>query len=183
MKNIKTKTIFATIIGLMLFMSINTVSFAYYTMGYVWGSSTIRYYYDSYNSSRGRTYFEIGASGWSGTDVNFISGNAGNYNILCTEVDNSNVAWDGLTNYSYSGSYFTSQTLQLNRAITNTWNSDEALKSVVIHEFGHCLGLEHDYSLGEVIMNPYTWGVNSRYGDYGISTIQADDINGANALY
>lgn len=45
------------------------------------------------------------------------------------------------------------------------------------------LGLEEDYSLGKVIMNPYTWGDNSRYGDYGISTIQADDINGANALY
>lgn len=40
-----------------------------------------------------------------------------------------------------------------------------------------------DHTNGAVIMNPYTWGTNSRYGTYGISTIQSDDRAGANALY
>lgn len=159
----------------------STNVFAYTTLGPKWSSRTIRYYYENYNSARAKLYIAKGANGWSGTDVNFTSGTAGNYNIYCTGVNNANVSWDGITTSYYAGNYFTSQTLQLNSAKTNTWNSNGALQSVAIHEFGHCLGLDH--STGAVIMNPYTWGQNSRYGDYGISTIQSDDRNGANALY
>lgn len=148
-----------------------------------WPSSTIRYYYDNYNSARGKSFIIAGASGWNGTDVSFVAGNAGNYNVYCTETDNPNVSWDGVTTSYYNSStgYFTSQTLQLNRSKTNTWNNDGALQSVAIHEFGHSLGLSH--TNGRVIMNPYTWGDGSRYGDYGITTIQSDDRNGANARY
>jgi hypothetical protein len=32
-------------------------------------------------------------------------------------------------------------------------------------------------------MNAYTWGTNSRYGGYGLTTPQTDDINGANSIY
>lgn len=181
MKRSKIKPVIAIALGVMMFTGYHVTAYAYNTLGYKWSSSTIRYYYDSYNSSRAKTYFATGAGGWNDTDVNFTSGNAGNYDIYCTEVNNANVSWDGLTSHDYSGSYFAGQILQLNCAQTNTWNSDGALKSVVIHEFGHCLGLDH--SLGEVIMNPYTWGVGSRYGDYGITTIQTDDKNGANDLY
>lgn len=172
--------LYILLVMILLYETTNTV-YAYSTLGYKWKSSTIKYYYENFNSARAKTFINTGANGWSTTNVNFSSGNAGNYNVYCSEVNNSNVSWDGLTTSYYSGAYFTSQNLQLNRAITSTWNSDGALKSVAIHEFGHCLGLDH--LNGRVIMNPYTWGNNSRYGSYNISTIQLDDKNGANALY
>lgn len=58
---------------------------------------------------------------------------------------------------------------------------DGALLSVSVHEFGHALGLGH--TQGAVIMNPYTWGENSRYEAYNLTTPQIDDLYGINALY
>lgn len=156
-------------------------TYAYEVLGYKWSSSTIRFYYENFNSARAKKYFVIGANGWSSTNVNFTSGNSANYNIYCNEINYENVAWDGLTNSKYSGKYFTRQTIQINQAQKKTWDSDGALQSVVIHEFGHGVGL--DECSGAVIMNPYTWGENSRYGTYKITTIQTDDKKGANAIY
>lgn len=62
-----------------------------------------------------------------------------------------------------------------------TWIDDGALLSVSVHEFGHALGLNHVQD--EVIMNPITWGLDSRYGTYELTTHQSDDLNGVNALY
>jgi len=45
------------------------------------------------------------------------------------------------------------------------------------------VGLD-DLPLGtKAAMNGYTWGTGSRYGDFKIIQPQADDINGANAIY
>ncbi|MDE6752707.1 MAG: matrixin family metalloprotease, partial [Eubacterium sp.] len=152
----------------------------YVKTGYKWKNNPITYYY--YNSTRGKTYFEKGAAGWSGTDAKLnYTGNLNSYNILCSEVSRSDVSWDGITNCTVSGSYYKTITLKLNLSATNTWNNNGALESVAIHEFGHCLGL-NEYN-AKVIMNPYTWGPNSRYGDYKLTKIQTDDKNGVNALY
>ena len=169
--------------SVMLMFSVINVVHAYNVFGCRWDSSTVYYFYDNYNSSRGKAYFDVGADGWDATDVNFTSGTAGNYNIYCTETENPNVSWEGITEYSNSmGSIISPAIIQLNSAKSTTWNDNGALQSVAIHEFGHALGLDHVKN-ARVIMNPYTWGENSRYGDFGITTIQADDINGANLLY
>lgn len=172
-------------LSVILLSGIVNVVYAYNVIGCRWESSTVYYYYDNYNSSRGKAYIDIGAEGWDSTDINFIKGTAGNYNIYCSETDNLNVSWDGITNYTYSGTsgYINDPaTIQLNTAKTRTWNDNGALQSVAIHEFGHAVGLAHVEN-ARVIMNPYTWGENSRYEDFGITTIQADDVNGANSLY
>ncbi|MBX6773426.1 MAG: matrixin family metalloprotease [Chloroflexi bacterium] len=51
-------------------------------------------------------------------------------------------------------------------------------KSWVGHELGHALGLAHNS--GPYLMDPKT---SDRYGKYGVYTPQADDIQGAEALY
>jgi hypothetical protein len=35
----------------------------------------------------------------------------------------------------------------------------------------------------KTIMNGYTFGINSRYGGYGLTTPQTDDVNGVNFIY
>lgn len=162
----------------------NIPTFAYNFSGPRWQSSTIRYYYENWNSARAQSYIRIGGNGWNSTDVNFIQGTASNYNVYCSEVMNPSVDWTGITNSSYNATtmLFVSQTIQLNASKTSTWNNNGALQSVAIHEFGHSLGLA-EYPNAAVIMNPYTPGTNSRYGTYGITTIQSDDRNCANARY
>lgn len=180
MKDLKRKTVISLLLSCILLIGSITVTYAYSKSGYTWSSSTIKYYYDNYNSTRGKSYINTGASAWNSTDVTFTK--SGSYNIYCSEVSNPDASWDGITYLTYSGSKFKSATLYLNMSKTNTWNNNDALKSVAVHEFGHALGLSHVPN-AKVIMNPYTWGTNSRYGTFGITTIQTDDRVGANALY
>jgi hypothetical protein len=47
---------------------------------------------------------------------------------------------------------------------------------------GHVFGLG-DNGKTKTIMNGYTFGTNSRYGGYGLTVPQTDDVNGVNAKY
>lgn len=70
------------------------------------------------------------------------------------------------------------------RALNDYYLADdpsEARQSVIAHELGHSVGLAHEY--GAVLMNPWTWGDSSRYGEYGVNTPQQDDVDGVNAIY
>jgi len=107
------------------------------------------------------------------------------YDVYMAVGNIPEVTWDGVTNTNYSNTYpyyINSQRVTINRAYTNTWNNDGALKSVVVHEMGHVFGLD-DYGHNKTIMNGYTFGTNSRYGTYGLTVPQTDDINGVNAKY
>ena len=166
---------------MLVFASTTTVS-AYQLKPYKWNTSSIHYYYDNWVGARAIRFFITGVSAWNSTNADAtISYGGGNFVYFCV-AQSPDAEWDGMVSTYYSNGYVTSQTLTLNEGITRTWSSDGALKSVIVHEIGHvfCLG---DNGTTCTIMNGYTWGDNSRYGGYSLTTPQRDDINGVNAIY
>lgn len=159
-----------------------TPIWAYHYLGSKWPSSSIKYNYDNQTSSGYvQTFFGSAANVWSKSDVTIRKSGSGNDVIYCIQVSEPKESWDGISsNYKKNG-IISYSLIEINKAITKTWNNQGALKSVVVHEFGHTLGLDH--TNGAVIMNPYTWGSKSRYGEYGVTVPASDDIKGINALY
>lgn len=123
--------------------------------------------------------FSTAVYAWSGVDASLSF--SANYNVYCIESYQPGALWDGITNSTTEYGYFTTQTLILNTG-KRAYNNTDALKSVAAHEFGHVFGLA-DYSASKTIMNDYTWGPNSRYETFGLTTPQNDDKNGVNYLY
>ncbi len=161
---------------------------AFQLSGFRHKGSKIYYYYDNWVGARAMSYFTQGASAWkSKTTVatinSYTSNTSNSYNVYMYAGYVSNVPWDGLTQTTYypSTGYIASQTVTINMS-ASSWNDDGALKSVVVHEMGHVFGLD-DNGKTKTIMNGYTYGTNSRYGDFGLTTPQTDDVNGVIAIY
>lgn len=175
------KKLILAISCILLTISFSRVAYAYVLTGYKWSSSTINYYYNSSGcSSTGISTLASAASSWSGVDatLNYSS----NYKVYCCEVQVPNADWDGLTTGTANNNLYTQLNLQLNTSKTNSWNNSGARQSVAVHEFGHVFGLMDNGLASDSIMNGYTWGTNSRYGTYGLTTPQNDDRFGVNYI-
>lgn len=146
--------------------------------------NVIYYYYDNWAGMRAISFYAKGASAWKSktTEATISQYNSSHYDVYFSVSQNPNVAWDGLTSTTIDGSgYVVRQSMCLNQS-SRAWNDDGALQSVVVHEMGHVFGLkENGYT--KTIMNSYTYGANSRYGTYKLTTPQTDDKNGVNAIY
>lgn len=190
MKKTSVKMVVIAFAILAILISIPLSTYAYATLVFRHRNPNIYYYYDNWTDPRGVSFFSSGASAWRAktTEAQILhySNNPGSgFNVYMSVGNISEVTWDGVTNTNYSTSYpyyVNSQTVTINRAYTSTWNNDGALQSVVVHEMGHVFGLA-DYGNSRTIMNGYTFGTNSRYGTYGLTVPQADDVNGVNAKY
>lgn len=136
-------------------------TYAYKLASFQHQNSTIYYYYDNWVESRARSFFSVGASAWK-------------------DKTTQAVIKRYTSNYSDTG-YVKSQTVILNLS-SLSWSDDGALKSVVVHEMGHVFGL-NDNGTTRTIMNAYTYGTNSRYGYFGLTTPQTDDVIGVNVIY
>ncbi|MCI9550993.1 MAG: matrixin family metalloprotease [Oscillospiraceae bacterium] len=177
------KKILFVFFAVMLF-SIITPAFAYEVLGYRWKNNTVIWYYDNYISWQAKNALASGASSWNEANADAsLKFTAASYNVYCSDVEQTEVEWDGMTNgYGDSNTgYFVSLTLYLNSA-SKAWDSAKALGSVAGHEFGHVFGLgENGHTM--TLMNAYTWGYNSRYETYSITKPTNDDIRGVNDLY
>ena len=166
-----------------LLLSISKPTYAYNLEGYHWSSSAIKYYYEDYDSSRFRYFIELGAAAWNSQSINASLTNSYGLGVFCGESYSPSAGWDGICYISWDNNgYITSASLVLNSGIAQTWNNDGALKSVAVHEFGHILSLGENPGL-VCIMNDATWGPQSRYGTYGLTTPQPIDVGGVNYIY
>ena len=176
------KAILSLVICCLCLLGITGNVRAYQVLGYRWPSSTITYSFSSGMAQRAQAYTTTCAGMWNSSDATLTQVSSG-YNVWVSTVSYSDAEWDGLTDLYLSGGYFTGTAyLRINAGATETWNDNGALRSVVLHEFGHCLGLA-DLEGERAIMNGFTWGNYSRYGAYGLTTLQNDDLAGVNSIY
>ncbi len=151
--------------------------------------AAIRLYQAGFASSTEQSGFTSAMTAWtnSGAPVSFGSwGSSSGAEILEDNSSYGATGWDGQTAISYTSSHCNGWTqtlysqIHINHSYTGGYSA-AAVQSVSAHELGHALGLAH--SSGAVLMNPNTYGSNSRWETYSINTPQSDDVNGVKAIY
>ena len=149
------KAIILTLCMVLVLLLLTAVS-AYRLAYYRWNTTSI-HYYGSWVGSRATRFSHIGATAWNEADVYAtLSPGDGSF-VCCVVAQDPDVDWDGMLSTSWEHMLnVTAQTLVLNEAKTAPWESDGALKSVVVHAFGHAYGLA-DNGKTRTIMNGYTW--------------------------
>ncbi|MGN1126605.1 MAG: matrixin family metalloprotease [Ruminococcus sp.] len=176
------KIVILFLVLVMILLSVTTVN-CYSLIGCKNKSSKVYYYYDNFNSVRFKNFIVKGGNAWNNANVDAKLYPKYAKGIVCSETSNANVGWDGLSYCTWDkNKIFVSQSILINKA-KPAWNSDGALKSVIVHEFGHQLGLGDLHLGNKAVMNGYTYGDNSRYGGYKINKPTTDDKNGVNKIY
>jgi len=119
----------------------------------------------------------------SPTPIGEIIQNSSGSDIYTTDGNSGNVGWSGLTTYNCTGAAMdVGAHVQYNTIYTNNY-SDGERQSVMAHELGHTLGLDH--SSATTCPDPLMYPNDARWGDcnYNVNRPQSDDIAGTNATY
>lgn len=172
--------------ALSMTIGISTSAGAYQLTGYRQWNSKIYYYYDNWIGTKAQYAFDSAAAAWrtktTKATIEHCSANPNTgYDVYVLVDDQPNVAWDAKTSGPTIGTYYDGLMVTFNTA-KPTWNDSGALKSAAVHELGHIFGLNENGTT-KTIMNYKTYGENSRYETYRLTTPQTDDVNGVNAIY
>lgn len=178
----KSFLVFLSLILVMVFSSSNAN--AYNLLGGRWlVADQLTWYYDNYISTQTKTAATSAATAWNNAKISWVSLKNSTGKVYITEIRDTTTDSDGWAQINPCGAChnYQSATITVNTAKTAYGNPD-ALKSVLVHEFGHVFGLDHN-DKDKCIMISYTYGSGSRYGAYGLTTPQTDDINGVKSIY
>lgn len=177
------RRIVTSLLLIVALLTLSTASVSAYNIcGYNWSNKSIKFYYDSFNSTRFKNMIDKAASVWNASGIDASLTYQSGSGAYCVEGYYPNATWDGISYISWSNYLITSATLVLNTGISVTWNNDNALQSVAVHEFGHIICLDENYPL-ECVMNTNTWGELSRFGHYRIITPKPIDVAAVNSVY
>lgn len=150
-----------------------------------WASNP-SYYHNTSNPYS--TEFNQAISSWNGvlssigSALRIRSGSATGATVMVSTANYYDLGWDGYCKPGpdpYSGTY-TYADMKLNTFYMDNFTSDRR-KSVITHEFGHCLGLAHtetgaNRSIMYITSNVY-------YGQWNLTSPTSYDIDNLDSLY
>ena len=172
---LKNKLVKISCIFLLLGITVNVVNAVYYVTGYSWDIDPV--YYKDYS---GYARVDDAEDDWDNAAINIDidEGTGLTASIWIYEINFPNDEWYAFTNETtVSGMTLLDVDIKLNEHMMDTLNGDEK-QTVIVHEFGHSIGLSENNHLYCVMHQGPSWRI-----DNDCEVPQIADSNAVNDIY